>query len=191
MKCPWYQRWLTAYADDELAGWRAMWLHRHLVGCEHCAEELGKLRRMRHWIASQKSACIGKLDDTLFLQKLRVRLQNTEPAGESRGLSLFGSFSTRRLAFAAVAVSLLVTAVIGGRLVFSPGGGMQLAGELPLLPPLGGSKVEFKDLKVAKHLWAGEVRFSKPDVDIPVIWVNGLTVAETEIDSPANNGEGL
>ena len=188
--CGWYQRWLTAYADDELAGWRAVWLHRHLAGCAHCVAELGKLRRVRHLIASQKSLFIGKLDDARFWPQLRARLQIAENTTEPRGISLVGLFPKQRLALVSVTASLLVTAMIGGWLTFAPGGGLQPAGDLPLLPPLGGGKVEFKDLKYARHIWAGEVRFSKPDVDIPVIWVNGLTVAENELNSP-NNSEGL
>ena len=190
MMCAWYQRWLTAYADDELAGWRGVWLHRHLAGCAHCVSELGKLRRVRHLVASQKSIHLSTLDDTLFWPQLRERLQTTGDTAEPRGIPLVGWFPGRRLALVSAAASLLVVAVIGGWLTFAPGGGLRLADDLPLLPPLGGGKVEFKDLKFAKHIWAGEVRFDKPDVDIPVIWVNGLAVAENELDSP-NNSEGL
>jgi Putative zinc-finger len=190
MKCAWYQRWLTAYADDELVGWRAVWMHRHLAGCAHCVAALAKLRRVRQLVASQKPLFVGQLDDAQFWPQLRQQLQAPDTAAESGGFPLLSWFPGRRFALATVTASLVVATVVGGWLTLAPNGGWRLAGELPLLPPVGGSKVEFKDLKYAKHVWAGEVRFDKPDVDIPVIWVNGLTVAENELDSP-NNSEGL
>ena len=190
MMCRWYQRGLTAYADDELAGWRAVWLHRHLTGCAHCRADLGQLHRIRQWVAGQKPALLNQLDDTQFWPQLRQRLQTAGDAREIREVSLMGWFPGRRLVLVSIAASLLVTAMLAGWQTFAPDGGMRLTGDLPLLPPLGGGKVEFKDLKYAKNLWAGEVRFDKSDVDIPVIWVNGLTVAENEVESPST-GEGM
>jgi len=39
MVCGWIHDELTAYADGELHGWRALWVRRHLSRCATCANE--------------------------------------------------------------------------------------------------------------------------------------------------------
>jgi hypothetical protein len=175
MNCAWYQRWLLASVDDELTGWRDFLLRRHLAGCARCNAESAELRRVRELVAEQKVRYVAPLDDRLFWQQLRPRLQSPPfPDAEPRGVAFFGLFPARQLAFAAVAVALLVAVLIGVRSIRVGSDSLQLAAEAPLLPPPGGGKVEFSDLKHTKGISASVVRFNKPDVDIAVIWVDGL-----------------
>jgi anti-sigma factor RsiW len=39
MVCRWIHDELTAYADGELHGWRALWVRRHLSHCAACGKE--------------------------------------------------------------------------------------------------------------------------------------------------------
>lgn len=194
MKCAWYQRWLTASADEELAGWRAALLRRHLAGCTRCAAELAELRRIRELVAGQKAHYVGKLDDTFFWQQLRARLQTPqqpepEPDGElvmayscrqkkepcepAGGVAFWGVFPTHCLAWSALAVALLVAALIGvlGARAFQE---RQLVCDLPLVPPSGQSCVQVTEIKSTEGTRASVVKFDQPDVDIVVIKIDGL-----------------
>lgn len=199
MNCKWYQRWLVASADDELRGWRAALLQRHVAGCARCAAALKELHRIRDLVASQKAVYASKLDDEMFWQKLRANIQappgeapdgnlvfayssrrngGTLDEGEPHGLALFGMFTTQQLAVAAVAAAVLVLAFVGFWLIWAPGRGGQLATELPLLPPPGQNQVQFNEVQHAKGVVARAVRFDEPGVDIPVIVVTGMAPME-------------
>lgn len=203
MKCAWYQRWLIASADDELSGWRDALLRRHLAGCVRCATELVELRRVRELVAGQKTHYVAELDDQFFWQRLRPQLE-TPPQAESdgelvmayscrqkkelrepAGVAFFGVFSARRLAWGAVVVGLLVVTLIGIHLTRTPKTN-QLAVDIPLLPPPGQSCVHFTEVESTKGTWASVVKFDKPDVDIAVIWVDGLPDMGKDL-KPAND----
>lgn len=194
MKCVWYQRWLTASADDELIGWRAVLLRRHLAGCTRCAAELAELRRVRELVAGQKAHYVGKLDDTFFWPQLRARLQTPqqpepEPAGDlvmayscrqkkepcepAGGVAFSGVFPTHWLAWSALAAALLVAALIGvlGTRALQD---RSVVCDMPLLPPSGKSYVQFTEVKSTGGTRASVVKFDKPDVDIVVIKIDGL-----------------
>ncbi|MBI5394454.1 MAG: zf-HC2 domain-containing protein, partial [Verrucomicrobia bacterium] len=131
MNCGFFERWLMASADNELAGWRAAWLRSHLAGCPKCAQGLAELRRLREAIASRKQdyAATGQ-DAPFFWQRLRAAMQSFpqeaphtgvvmaystrtrvgEPTDKPTGVALFGKFPVRRLAFAAVAAAVVVAA---------------------------------------------------------------------------------
>lgn len=173
MKCHWYQRWITASADDELRGWRAAWLRSHVSACPHCASDLAQLRRLRELVASRKTDYMATLDNRQFWQQLRPRLTATANAEEPRGVAFFGHFPTSRLAFAAATIAILIAVIIGVRLNHDSHTSSAWAMEVPPLAPPGASKVEFSDVKSTPDIWAGVVRFDQPDVDITVIWVNG------------------
>lgn len=193
MKCAWYQRWLTASADDELTGWRDAMLRRHLAGCARCAAELAELRQIRELVAGQKAHYVGKLDDQFFWQRLRARLQTpqqaeSEPDGElvmaysSRqkkeqrepsGVVLGGLLPTRWLAWGTLAVALLAAALIGV-CVTRALQDRQFSFDVPLLPPPGQGSVQFTEVKSTEGTQASVVKFDKPDVDIVVIRIDGL-----------------
>jgi anti-sigma factor RsiW len=197
MNCGFFQRWLMASADGELAGWRAAWLRSHTARCAACATQLAELRRLRGLIASRKTEYAGGQDTEMFWQKLRAHLQtapepgNDEelvlaysqraaphaPESEPEGVALFGRFTTRQLAFAAVGAAVVAAVVIG---LLLPKAGSEQAAELPLLAPAGATAVSFSDTKSTPDTSADPVKFDKPDVDIHVIWVSGLPYLEKE-----------
>lgn len=194
MNCAWYERWLTASADDELAGWRAALLRRHLAGCPRCTAEITQLRRVRELVASQKERYVAQLDDRLFWQQLRGRLQTPPTASafqqedepqEPAGVAFFGMFPASRLAWSAVAVALFAATLLGLHLVRAPQGD-QLALDIPLLPPPGQGRVHFTEVKSTKGLWAGVMKFDESDAAIPVIWVDGMPYMGKELKHPSN-----
>lgn len=194
MKCAWYQRWLTRSADDELTGWRDALLRRHLAGCGRCVADLKELRQIRELVAGQKAHYAGKLDDSLFWQQLRARLQKPRQpedmieveADELAGIAFFGLFPARRLAWSAVAVALLVAALVGVQVLRVPQDG-GLAFEVPLLPPVGEGRVHFTEVKSTKGMWASVVKFDKPDTDIAVIWVDGMPYMGRDLKHPGED----
>ncbi|MCX6907167.1 MAG: zf-HC2 domain-containing protein [Verrucomicrobia bacterium] len=205
MNCAWYERWLTASADDELTGWRDGLLRRHLAGCTRCALELAELRRVRELVAGQKAHYVANLDDQFFWQRLRTQLQTApqpepEPEGElvmaysshqkgeprePAGVAFWGLFPTRWLAWGVVAVALVAVTLISVHLTRAPQNGL-LVDHVPLLPPPGQSQVHFTEVKSAKGLWAGVMKFDEPDTAIPVIWVDGMPYMGKELNHPSN-----
>jgi anti-sigma factor RsiW len=205
MNCGFFQRWLMASADGELAGWRAAWLRSHTAGCAACAKHLAELRQLRDLVASRKTDYAFHQDSQLFWQKLRAHLQSEPqpgndaelvlaysqrtvthtPESEPEGVALFGRFTTRQLAFAAVGVAVAAAVLIG--VLLPKGGGDQVA-ELPLLAPPGAGSVSFSNIKSTADTSADPVKFDKPDVDIHVIWVSGLPYLEKEKTSGPPGG---
>lgn len=205
MNCGFFQRWLMASADGELAGWRAAWLHAHTSGCAPCARQLAELRRLRDLVASRKTEYAASQDTEMFWQKLRAHLQTTPEPGndeelvlaysqramtyapetEPEGVALFGRFTTRQLAFAAVGAAVATAVLIGFLL---PQRSSETVAELPLLAPPGATTVSFSDTKSAPETSADPVKFDKPDVDIHVIWVSGLPYIEKEKTSGPPGG---
>jgi anti-sigma factor RsiW len=203
MKCAWYQRWLMASADDELTGWREALLRRHLAGCARCTAELAELRQIRELVAGEKEHYVSKLDDQYFWTRLRAQLQapqepEAEPEGamvmayssrqkkgpeEPAGVAFWGVFPARWLAWSALAVALVAVALIGVHLTRAPQNGL-LADHVPLLPPPGESQVHFSDVKSGKGTWASVVKFDQPDVDIAVIWVDGMPYLGKDLKHP-------
>lgn len=200
MKCEWYQRWLTASADDELAGWRAALLRRHLSMCADCSVQLAGLRRLRQLVASQKDRYVAGLDDRNFWEQLLPQLQvrplqhpqpqpGFDPDGElvmaysshrpvkeprpSSENASFGRFPMRGLIWIVAAAT--VVALVAGFCVIRAMQSNQVALDIPLLPPPGQNRVEFAEITSAKDTWAGVVKLDKPDTDIAVIWVDGLS----------------
>jgi Putative zinc-finger len=176
MKCEWYQRWLTVSADDELTGWRAALLRRHLSLCADCTLQLAGLRRIRQFVAGQKAHYLASLDDRYFWQQLHAQLQGPQ-AGNLRarsGVESSRPFSMHWVARAAVAAVALLVALAGVQ-VFRSSPNHQLAFDLPLLPPLGKNRVEFAELASVRGTSASVVKFDRPDTDIAVIWVDGLS----------------
>jgi anti-sigma factor RsiW len=183
-------------ADDELAGWRLAWLRSHLGTCRHCEGELAQLRRLRGAIAGRKEHYLATMDEPLFWQRLRANLQSSPeappdpnlvmafsrrqpalaaalPPVESQGFALFGLASTKRLALAATAVAVLAVALLGFWVARGPQSAELSAADIPVLAPAGANRVSFGEVTYKPDIWAGVVRFDKPDVDITVIWVTG------------------
>lgn len=201
MNCAWYQQWLTASADDELTGWRDALLRRHLAGCSRCNAELADLRRIRELVAEQKSLYVGNLDDQFFWTRLRAQLrapQQAEPepdgelvmayssrrkqeSSEPAGVVFWGMFPTRWLAWGSLAVGVLVAVLVGIHLTRTAQD-IPLAFDVPLLPPPGESQVHFSEVQSAKGTWASVVKFDQPDVDIAVIWVDGMPYMGKNLD---------
>ena len=195
MNCEWYQRWLTASADNELAGWRNTLLQRHLSMCADCSVKLTQLKRLRELVASQKAHYVAGLDDQNFWDQLRSQLPvrpiqhaqaqpDFEPDGEmvmaysghrpaKDALPPARGFSMRHLAWGAVAAGTLAAIVAGVCIFHAPQDG-QIALDIPMLPPAGQNRVEFADVTSAKDTWATVVKYDKADMDIAVIWVDGL-----------------
>jgi len=198
MNCDFFQRWLMASADGELAGWRAAWLRSHTAGCAACAAQLAELRQLRELVASRRAEYAARQDTELFWQKLRAHLQTVPEPGnaeelvlaysqraaegtsetEPQGVALFGRFTTRHLAWAAVGAAVIAVALIGVLLL--PKTGSEQSAELPLLAPPGATAVSFSDTTSVPGTSADPVKFDKPDVDIHVIWVSGLPYLEKE-----------
>lgn len=69
MVCRWIHDELTAYADGELHGWRALWVRRHLSHCAACGKEAAAVaasvaghRRMLQTLVSADVAADHILD---------------------------------------------------------------------------------------------------------------------------------
>ncbi|MFA6560788.1 MAG: zf-HC2 domain-containing protein [Verrucomicrobiia bacterium] len=205
MKCAWYQRWLTASADDELIGWRDALLRRHLAGCVRCTAELAELRRVRELVAGQKAHYVANLDDQFFWQRLRSQLQTPPqpepgPDGElvmaysyrqkkelrePSGVAFWGLFPTRWLAWGAVVVALVAATLIGVHLTRAPQDS-SLGAHVPLLPPPGQGSVHFTEVKSTKDTWASVVKFDQPDMNIAVIWVDGMPYMGKDLKHPSD-----
>ena len=205
MNCGFFQRWLMASADGELAGWRAAWLRSHTTGCAACTKNLAELRQLRDLVASRKTDYASHQDPQLFWQKLRAHLQSEPqpgndaemvlaysqraaphaPESEPEGVALFGRFTTRQLALAAVGAAVAVAVLIG---LLLPKDDRDKVAELPLLAPPGAGSVSFTNIKSTADTSADPVKFDKPDVDIHVIWVSGLPYLEKEKTSGPPGG---
>ena len=186
MSCRLYERWLTASADGELGGWRAALLRSHVAGCKACSQELAGLRQVRELVASRKPDYAGRQDEGMFWQRLRAGMERVDRAPVAEGVAFFGSFPTRWLAIGAATAAVVLTLSIGIR--FSGGPQPAQTAELPLLAPPGSARVEFSEVKTELKSWAGVVRFDEPDVDITVIWVNGLPSVEQEAKAKGTRG---
>jgi anti-sigma factor RsiW len=161
-----FGKYLTAYADGELAGRARLRVEKHLENCPHCASELDSIRASDRILRRQAAPSVSDEAWVRFRRGLNSELDRIDrearrPSRIREARPLYGTARRRTVAVAA-ACAVLIFAVL-------------TVGPLGLLPWSGGTAVAGNECIVdsIESVAAGytPMFFSSEDPEMTVIWV--------------------